>query len=63
MSRSRQPRGRAARMFDPKPGRARPNMVRTGAIFSAITLVFLWILYTKPSILPSGGPSGHFWLS
>jgi virulence factor Mce-like protein len=42
-------------MFDPKPGRARPNVIRTGAIFSALTLVFLWILYTKPSILPSGG--------
>jgi virulence factor Mce-like protein len=44
-----------ARMFDPKPGRARPNVIRTGAIFSAITLVFLWIIYTKPTILPSGG--------
>jgi virulence factor Mce-like protein len=55
MSDPRQPRGRVARMFDPKPGRARPNMIRTGAIFSAIALVFLWIIYTKPTIVPSGG--------
>jgi virulence factor Mce-like protein len=55
MSDARQPRGRVSRMFDPKPGRARPRVIRTGAIFSAITLVFLWIIYTKPNILPSGG--------
>ena len=55
MSDPRQPRGRLARMFDPKPGRARPNVIRTGAIFSAIALVFLWIIYTKPTLLPSGG--------
>jgi virulence factor Mce-like protein len=55
MSNGRSSRGRATRMFDPKPGRARPRVIRTGAIFTAITLVFLWIIYTKPTILPSGG--------
>lgn len=46
---------RGSNLFDPRPGRARPNVLRTGAIFTAISGVFLWIIYTKPTIIPSAG--------
>ena len=39
--------------FDHAPGEARPNRIRTGAIFVALTLIFLWIIYTKPTLPPS----------
>ena len=43
--------------FDPSPGMSRPNRVRTGAIFVAFIAIFVWILYTKPSVpfLSGGG--------
>ena len=46
---------RGSNLFDPRPGRARPNVLRTGAIFCAISGIFLWIIYTKPTIIPSAG--------
>jgi ABC-type transporter Mla subunit MlaD len=47
---------RRASLFDIVPGKHRPNRVRTGAFFTLFVLVFLWVLYTKPSIpLLSGG--------
>jgi ABC-type transporter Mla subunit MlaD len=41
-------------LLDIVPGQHRPKLVRTGAVFSIVVLVFLWILYTKPP-LPWGG--------
>ena len=44
--------------FEIVPGQHRPRRIRTGAIFVAVIAIFLWILYTKPSIpFVSGG--GH----
>jgi phospholipid/cholesterol/gamma-HCH transport system substrate-binding protein len=37
-------------MFDVQPGQHKPKLVRNGAIFAALVSIFLWILYTKPSI-------------
>ena len=37
-------------MFDRQPGQHKPKRVRNGAIFAALVSIFLWILYTKPSI-------------
>jgi virulence factor Mce-like protein len=43
-------------MFDIVPGQHRPNRIRTGAFFTLFIVVFLWIIYTKPSIpVLSGG--------
>src|SRR3954447_7548953 len=39
------------------PGRHRPKRVRNGAIFVAAVVIFLWIIYTKPT-LPFLGPKG-----
>jgi virulence factor Mce-like protein len=39
------------------PGRHRPKRVRNGAIFVAAVMIFLWIIYTKPT-LPFLGPRG-----
>lgn len=39
------------------PGQHRPNLVRKGAIFVAGVMIFLWIIYTKPT-LPFLGPKG-----
>lgn len=52
---TRKPTTRKGSLFDPKPGRARPNVIRTGAIFTVVSLIFLWIIYTKPSIIPPSG--------
>jgi len=50
------PPRRRTRMFDIQPGKHKPKLVRNGAIFTAFVLVFLWVIYTKPSIpLLSGG--------
>jgi ABC-type transporter Mla subunit MlaD len=47
---------RRKRLFDIEPGKYRPKLVRNGAIFTALVMVFLWVIYTKPSIpLLSGG--------
>jgi virulence factor Mce-like protein len=43
-------------LFDIQPGRHKPKLVRNGAIFAALVAVFLYVIYTKPSIpLISGG--------
>jgi len=39
------------------PGQHRPKRIRNGAIFVAGVLIFLWIIYTKPT-LPFLGPGG-----
>jgi virulence factor Mce-like protein len=51
------PRARRSSMFDVQPGQHKPKLVRNGAIFAALISIFLWILYTKPSIpfFTSGG--------
>ena len=51
------PRARRTSPFDRQPGQHKPKLVRNGAIFTLFIAVFLWILYTKPSIpfLSSGG--------
>jgi virulence factor Mce-like protein len=51
------PRARRTSVFDPQPGQHKPKVVRNGAIFTLFVAVFLWILYTKPSIpfLSGGG--------
>lgn len=52
------PRRRRASMFDIQPGQHKPKLVRNGAIFCLLAAIFLYIIYTKPSIpLLSGG--GH----
>jgi phospholipid/cholesterol/gamma-HCH transport system substrate-binding protein len=40
------------------PGRHRPKRIRTGIIFVSVTMIFLWIIYTKPS-LPFLSGGGH----
>jgi phospholipid/cholesterol/gamma-HCH transport system substrate-binding protein len=44
-------------MFDVQVGTHKPKLVRNGAIFCLIAMIFLWIIYTKPSIpfLSGGG--------
>jgi phospholipid/cholesterol/gamma-HCH transport system substrate-binding protein len=44
-------------MFDPQVGAHKPKLVRNGAIFCAFALIFLYIIYTKPSLpfLSGGG--------
>jgi ABC-type transporter Mla subunit MlaD len=51
------PKRKRASMFDIQPGQFKPNRVRTGAFFCAFIGLFLYIIYTKPSIpfLSSGG--------
>jgi len=44
--------------FDHVPGQARPNRIRTGAIFVAFSVIFVWIIYTKPT-LPGLGKDGR----
>jgi virulence factor Mce-like protein len=39
------------------PGQHRPKRLRNGAIFVAFVMIFLWIIYTKPT-LPFLGPKG-----
>jgi virulence factor Mce-like protein len=39
------------------PGQHRPKRIRNGAMFVAAVLIFLWIIYTKPT-LPFLGPGG-----
>ncbi|WP_354698833.1 hypothetical protein DSM112329_04531 [Paraconexibacter sp. AEG42_29] len=42
--------------FDYRPGQYRPKTIRTGAIFVALTAIFLYTIYTRPSVpLLSGG--------
>jgi ABC-type transporter Mla subunit MlaD len=43
--------------FDYKPGKHRPKTVRTGAIAVALTSIFLYTIYTRPSVpfLSGGG--------
>lgn len=43
--------------FDYRPGQYRPNTVRTGAIAVAIVSIFLYTIYTRPSVpfLSGGG--------
>jgi virulence factor Mce-like protein len=36
--------------IDLVPGKHRPKRVRNGALFVAASLIFLWIIYTKPSL-------------
>lgn len=36
--------------FDIAPGRHRPRTVRAGAIFVALTSIFLYVIYTRPSV-------------
>jgi virulence factor Mce-like protein len=50
------PKGRRASIFDIVPGEHKPRRIRTGAIFTAFVALFLYVIYTKPSIpLLSGG--------
>ena len=53
------PRRRRTSVFDLQPGQHKPKVVRNGAVFALLIAVFLWILYTKPSIpfLSSSGPT------
>jgi virulence factor Mce-like protein len=53
----RAPKQKRASLFDPQPGQYKPRRVRTGAIFTAFIALFLYVIYTKPSIplLSSGG--------
>jgi virulence factor Mce-like protein len=44
------PRVKRRSLFDLQPGQHKPKLVRNGAIFAALISIFLWILYTKPSI-------------
>jgi len=41
--------------FDFAPGQYRPNKVRTGAIFVAFASIFLYTIYTRPSVPFIGG--------
>lgn len=41
-------------LFDIQPGQHRPKLVRNGAVFCVLAAIFLYIIYTKPS-LPFGG--------
>lgn len=43
--------------FDFAPGQYRPNKVRTGAIFCAFIAIFLYTIYTRPSV-PFFGADG-----
>ena len=56
MSTSSKPRRRGS-MFDIQVGRYKPKLGRNGAIFCAFAAIFLFIIYTKPSIpfLSGGG--------
>ena len=54
MSTSTKPRRRGS-MFDIPVGKYKPKLVRNGAIFSAFVAIFLFIIYTKPSIPFLGG--------
>ncbi|HWF53909.1 MAG TPA: MlaD family protein [Solirubrobacteraceae bacterium] len=42
------------RLLDIVPGQHKPKLVRTGLIFSIITLIFLYVIYTKPPLPFSG---------
>ena len=46
---------RRVRLFDIVPGKHKPKLVRNGVIFAAVTLVFLWVIYTKPQVLFGSG--------
>lgn len=50
-------KARRTSIFDPTPGQYRPNRLRTGAFFVAFIGLFLYVIYTKPSIpfLSGGG--------
>lgn len=49
-------RGALSERFDYAPGQFKPKTVRTGAIFVALTSIFLFVIYTRPSVpLLSGG--------
>ena len=56
MSTPTKPRRRGS-LFDIQVGRYKPKLVRNGAIFSVFAALFLFIIYTKPSIpfLSGGG--------
>ena len=41
---------RKKRLFEIVPGQARPKRARTGAIFVGFSLLFVWVLFTKPHI-------------
>src|ERR1700756_4257125 len=43
-------RARRASLFDIQPGKHKPKLVRTGAIFTVLAAIFLYVIYTKPSI-------------
>jgi virulence factor Mce-like protein len=50
------PKRKRASMFDIQPGQYKPKRLRTGAIFTVIVVIFLYVIYTKPSVpLLSGG--------
>jgi ABC-type transporter Mla subunit MlaD len=50
MSDNGAPARRRKRLFDIEPGKYKPKLVRNGAIFTAFILVFLYVIYTKPSV-------------
>lgn len=45
---------RSMRMLDIVPGQHKPKLVRTGVIFTVITAIFLYVIYTKPPLPFSG---------
>lgn len=44
------PRVPRKKLFEIQPGLHKPKLVRNGAIFTVIVAIFLWIIYTKPSL-------------
>ncbi|WP_320671809.1 MlaD family protein [Patulibacter defluvii] len=54
---SRRTRRSGRGRFEIQPGQHRPKHVRNGAFFVAFVAVFLWVIYTKPTV-PGFGTSG-----
>lgn len=48
--------GALGERFDYAPGEHRPNKIRIGAIAVSLTMIFLYVIYTRPSVpfIPSG---------
>lgn len=57
MSKRNQRRGGRG-MFEIRPGKHRPKNIRNGTIFVALILLFLVVLYVKPTV-PGFGPKGQ----
>jgi phospholipid/cholesterol/gamma-HCH transport system substrate-binding protein len=44
------PRAPRKKLFEIRPGMHKPKLVRNGAIFTVLVAIFLYIIYTKPSL-------------